>query len=793
MKLNQVFLLTIFFLIVFSGCRKHTDNPQPQGDLEMKDLVIPAGFNWAAYIDAELKIGVETSQSVSAVSRITVYKGEPGNGGVKLASGSAKPGDVFEAAVRLPGHLENIYLQCEFPFGSVKTEVVPVTQSINYTFTEDETGMKSGFKSTNEEGPECDDCDLEISGSGSYNIGNGQTVCVTEEFSGSVAFQNWNGGGILQVCGNANISNLQLTENAHIVVTQTGSLTIGNFSAWGNNGTITVYENASLTINNQFQTQGESVEIQGELLVNGNLVIQNLTAGSFTNTGLITVNGNVQLNTGPVLYNYGSIEAFGNSFMLNNNSQFENFGQVLISSTSSGNHFQINSGSYLSNDGSVEVDGDISINSGSTILNNCGMICTGTLAVNTGDFINNAGFLKGAENVILNHSNDIELRNASMISTENLTMNSGGVLGSGSLNSILVTGTFTIHSNNTVSGPVEAATDDLQISSGGIPDHFINGATVVGLDEITNYIPSGGCNPDGIGAPEVTDTDGDGVPDFCDDYPEDYYRAYNNYFPDEDSHATIMFEDLWPSTGDYDFNDLVLGVFGNEITNAENNVVEIDINFDVRAVGASFENGFGWQFATLTPSDIQQVSGAVLLPSGESSILNSANGTEQGQDSAVIIAVENIEEVLNRAGGSMFNTVDNGMTGTSDLVQINILFGETTPVSRDLIGPSAYNIFLIKNQDREVEIHLPDRQPTNKMNTSLLGTGNDISDPMNGTYFKTATGLPWALLLIEPADYPIEQIPIIDAFPGFADWAQSGGTVNQDWYTNPDPTKIWNP
>lgn len=793
MKYNRIIIFSILFLIVFSGCRKLSDNPQPQGEMGMTDLVIPAGFNWDAYTDAKFDISV-THETTSAMSRISIFRGDPGNGGVKLASGSAGTDMDFTTTVRLPASLGEVFLQCEFPTGAVETKSVMVAKNISYTFNGDSNqGLISGFKGSNEIGPECDDCDLEISGNGSYNIGNGQTVCVTEEFTGSITFQSWNGGGTLQVCGTADISNLQMTEDAHIIVTQDGSLTIGNFSAWGTRGTITVYENATLTINSGFQTQGESVEIQGTLNVNGNLVIQNLSANTFTNTGVIIVDGNVQLNTGPVFYNYGLIEATGNSFMLNNNSEFENTGSVYVNSPTLSNHLQINSGSDVTNNGSIDVQGDISINSGSSIVNNCGMMCTGTLAVNTGDFINNSGFLKGAENVILNHSNNIELRDGSMLSTVNLTMNSGGVLGSGSLNSILVTGTFTIHSNNTVSGPVESATDDLQISNGGIPDHFINGATVVGLDEITNYIQPGGCNPDGIGSPDFIDSDGDGVPDDSDDYPEDFYRAYNNYFPEEDGQATIMFEDLWPSTGDYDFNDLVMGVYGTEVTNAANQVVEIDINFDVKAVGGSFKNGFGWQFANIAPSQIQQVTGAVLLPSGESTIINNANGTEQGQDSAVIIAIENIEDVLNRAGGSMFNTVENGNVGTSDLVQINILFGETTPVSQDLIGPSAYNLFMIKNQERDVEIHLPDRQPTNLMNTGLLGTGNDISDPATDTYYKTATGLPWAILIIEEIDYPIEKIPIVEAFPDFANWAQSGGTTNQNWYMNPEPAKIWTP
>lgn len=794
MKTQKIFAILVLLLVVVASCKKIDNTPKPVGDLTMNELVIPESFNWETYKDLTLKISIETSQTVSAFSKVSVYKGNPDTDGSLVVSGSASADKDFVSQIRIPSRLEELYLRCEFPFGLTRTEMIPVSGNlIAYTFSDVKTSpFTSDFKSTTDVGPECDDCDLVISGSGSYDIGNGQKVCVTDDFTGSVTFQSWNGGGTLQICGTATINNLQLTEDAHIIVTQSGTLTIGNFSAWGTRGTITVYENASLYFNNDFMTQGDGVEIQGHLEVDGNMTIQNLTSGVFVNTGSVFVNGNVQVNTNHTLVNYGIFKAEGTHFHLNNSSNCENSGTIDLTSATS-NHLEVNQNSVFTNNGVIDVEGNISINAGSTILNNCAMMCSGTFAVNTGDFKTYSGFLKGAQNMNLNQTSNIEIHDGSMISTENMTMNTGGVIGTGSLNSIYVTGTLTIHSNNVVSGPIETATDNLVISIGGIPEHFINGATVVGLDHITNYIEPNDCNPDGIGMNSVIeDADGDGVPDDLDDYPNDFYRAFNNYFPDENGYVTLVFEDLWPATGDYDFNDLVLGVYGVEVANANNDIVEIDINFNVLAVGASFQNGFGWQYANITPSAVEQVTGAVLRAPGESYVSNAANGTELSQDSAVIIAVENIEDVLNRAGGSMFNTLDNGLIGTSDLVEVNILFGETTPIDRDLFGPAGYNVFLIKNGVRGTEIHLADRQPTDLM-TTPLGTGHDTSDPLTNRYFKTATNLPWGLMLMEPFSYPVEQIPIIDAYPDFASWAQSGGTTHTDWYNNPDPTKVWTP
>lgn len=794
MNLRKSILILAVFGVFFTACKKDVeDQPDPNSNPTMEELVIPQDFNWETTRDIQLKVGIELDGTTQAKSKISVYKGDPQNDGVLLTVGSASQSEPLETEIRIPSHLTELYLKCEFPFGSTKVTAVDVSDNfLNHTFTKNKSGeMNTGYKSATDVGPDCSDCDHYISGSGSYNIANGETYCITDNFTGSVVFQNWNGGGTLQVCGTANMSNLQLADLSHVVVTQNGTLTIGSFNSYGENSII-VYENATFTVNNSFLTQGTIVENQGTMTINGNMTVQNLSSGEFINSGQIFVNsGSFQLNNGPVFYNYGTVEAHGTYFHLNVGSVFENEGSIILTSGSS-NHLEINSTSVFTNNGTVDVTGNISINAGSTIVNNCAMICTETFAVNSGDFQTYSGLLKGAQEVVLNHSNDIQLYDGSMISTINLTMNSGGVIGYGDLNSILVTGTFTIHSTNTVSGPVESATDDLYMSSGGIPDHFINGATVVPLDEITNYIEPNSCNPDGIGSPGFADSDGDGIPDEWDDYPNDPYRAFNSYFPDEDSYASVVFEDLWPSTGDYDFNDLVLGVYGTEVTNADNELVEIYINFNVRAVGASLKNGFGWQYSEILPSEIQEVTGTVLRDGGSSYVTTSPNGTEAGQDSAVIIAVENVEDVINRVGGSMYNTVDNGLVGVSDLVEIYILFGETTPIDRDKVGPSGYNVFLIKDQDRGTEIHLPDREPTDLM-TYPLGTVEDTSDPLTGRYYKTESNLPWGLLMVVPFDYPIEKVPIIEAYPDFASWAQSGGAVNQDWYLNPDPSKIWSP
>nr|NQU92660.1 LruC domain-containing protein [Bacteroidota bacterium] len=287
------------------------------------------------------------------------------------------------------------------------------------------------------------------------------------------------------------------------------------------------------------------------------------------------------------------------------------------------------------------------------------------------------------------------------------------------------------------------------------------------------------CNPDGFGTPTIVDSDSDGIPDETDAYPFDPDRAFNSYFPEEGSYATVAFEDLWPAQGDYDFNDLVVAVYGTEVTNADDGLVDIYINFIVKAVGASLNNGFGFQLGTIAPGMIASVTGMVL---NRGYVTLSANGTEAGQQKTVVIVTESIEDVIHRAGGSMFNTVENGNVGTSDTTEIVIMFDE--PIDRNLFGPEAFNPFLIKSQNRSVEIHLTDNPPTDLMDMELFGTLDDDSNPATGRYYVTANNLPWGLLILEPFDYPIEKSPIISAYNYFAEWAETGGSTYEDWYHN---------
>ncbi len=272
------------------------------------------------------------------------------------------------------------------------------------------------------------------------------------------------------------------------------------------------------------------------------------------------------------------------------------------------------------------------------------------------------------------------------------------------------------------------------------------------------------------------DTDGDGVDDDMDDYPNDPTRAFNVYYPNEQDWGTLAFEDLWPGKGDYDFNDLVLDYHFKSVLNASNQLVEFFTDYSVRAVGASLKNGFGFMLGG-SPSAVASVTGTHLT---ENYIHNNANGTEQGQTNTVIILFDNAFRNIGSSGSTFINTKEDVPYVAPDTNELHVLYAN--PVSVNVTGTAPYNPFLIINGERGKEVHLAGQKPTDLVNTSYFGTYADATDPATGKYYQTENNLPWGLDLPVSFAYPKEQVDILSAYNHFGQWAESGGTDYPDWY-----------
>jgi len=273
------------------------------------------------------------------------------------------------------------------------------------------------------------------------------------------------------------------------------------------------------------------------------------------------------------------------------------------------------------------------------------------------------------------------------------------------------------------------------------------------------------------------DTDEDGVPDIFDDYPEDEELAFDNFYPGENIFGTLVFEDLWPVKGDYDFNDLVLDYNFNQITNFENKVARIRTKIVVKAIGASFRNGFGFQMGSPSES-VEYISGQQI---DENYVVLNPNGTEASQEKAVVIIFDNAFDILPYPGG--------GFTGVNTSLEapyvqpdtLDLIIHLVNALPNQTINLPPYNPFLFIEQDRSREVHLPDQPPTSLQNMALFGTLDDDSDISKARYYKTVKNLPWAMNIVQNFQYPIEKKQILAGYLKFAEWAESSGKLYPDW------------
>ncbi|HYG15784.1 MAG TPA: LruC domain-containing protein, partial [Bacteroidia bacterium] len=506
-----------------------------------------------------------------------------------------------------------------------------------------------------------------------------------------------------------------------------------------------------------------SVSGNGTLIVlEGAILKINTLTSSLTNwSDSLWIDNPGSLNS-ELFYNHG--KCYVNSVTSSN--QVDNYGTLVVNG-----NFTVPGFNMARNYGYLKVSGNIYSGTLGYFTNNCRIEVAGNF-YQEGEF-HNYSYVKVAGTFDNNTANTdwpnaAVMHAGSMFSTKNFNMGYGIVYGSSSA-------IVKVTNNSTFSGGTLA--NVTYCDANGIESNT-GGSTSTAVFGCSGTIPVSTCNPEGFGNAPAADADGDGAADAQDEYPNDATRAFNSYYPNAASTATLAFEDLWPSQGDYEFNDLTLAFNIQQVLNADNKVVEYKVKMKVKSVGGSFDNGFGFQLDELAPGDINSVTGQVLV---RNLITRNANNTEAGQSKAVIICYDSPEPTLQRAAGSMFNTIKANGQGTSDSVYLSVTF--TNPVEEAKLTIDKFNPFIFTNKRRGYEVHMGNYKPTSLANTALFGTSNDRTNPGTNTYYKNANGMPWAILIPEDFTYPTERTSVTAAYNFFDDWALSGGANYTNWYT----------
>ena len=261
------------------------------------------------------------------------------------------------------------------------------------------------------------------------------------------------------------------------------------------------------------------------------------------------------------------------------------------------------------------------------------------------------------------------------------------------------------------------------------------------------------------------DADGDGIPDDEDDDPGNGEVSFISYFPTSGKQV-VAFEDLWPSVGDFDFNDLTMSNKVKISKDQNFNLLSADFVVSIDAIGANIHNGIG---LILYDDDGNAFN---------SNIISSVSGDVSVDPSNLngLILTNDVFEAIDE----YYQNNGTGPTLIPDTLKFTVNFNNN---ATDFIP----ELYMFRSGNRSHEIHRSGFPITNTMNQSIFNTVNDAGN------FKTANGIPWGLEIIIDGHYksPLEKVDMLGAYPQFEAWATSGGTQNQNWYLAPVATKVF--
>ncbi len=228
----------------------------------------------------------------------------------------------------------------------------------------------------------------------------------------------------------------------------------------------------------------------------------------------------------------------------------------------------------------------------------------------------------------------------------------------------------------------------------------------------------------------------------------------------------VIFEDLWPSKGDYDFNDLVAKTTFSWTRGKGNYIEEINVVCNVEWIGAGLELGLGFE--------LFEAKGTNLYYLGD--VIADIQGAEN--DDAVrngVIAFSRVQDV-----------------GTSE-IEFNITLREKQ------FKEFVFVPYLFRTNDPGHQVRPFGAPPTQSQDLSMFRSYDDASPnswsweegkkfsyPLKGNeaFYRTREIYPWGIEFISSKKFQPckESINILNEYPTFKDWAESGGKNAKDWY-----------
>lgn len=265
-------------------------------------------------------------------------------------------------------------------------------------------------------------------------------------------------------------------------------------------------------------------------------------------------------------------------------------------------------------------------------------------------------------------------------------------------------------------------------------------------------------------------------------------------YAQDNGQALILFEDLWPSNGDFDFNDAAVMHDFSFQTDGNSHVLTMRAQFNLVALGADIANGLYLHLPGLSAADVASMQ---IYTSDSQTPRNIS--VVRGESELVLQIAANTRDLFNGKPGFVntafgpVNPLGPAQTATATAKAVTVIINFTNPLSSyDLhdgskfldTSAAPYDLFLGRVGNYSHQIHQPQYVGTTSMDASLFNHVDDNSG--SGLHFINRNNIPFALNM--PGMYwPQETLDIGLLYPELIPYSEGIlGTNNQNlqWYND---------
>ncbi len=269
---------------------------------------------------------------------------------------------------------------------------------------------------------------------------------------------------------------------------------------------------------------------------------------------------------------------------------------------------------------------------------------------------------------------------------------------------------------------------------------------------------------------EPGDSDGDGIQGIDDHYPNDSSRAFRLRIP-ASGFRVAGFEDRYPWIGDADYNDAVVAWYVEQVTDAQGRVKDLCMTAHLVARGATYDHRLGLRLDGL-PSGTTGIYQVERFTSGDPGTHTlEAEGSLTSlfpmEDRRVVLFDSTTEALPPPIGNLLTNTYTGSIDRPAASVRVRFAFEQ--PIPAGALGPAPYDLFIsVVHGDELWDVHFPGKH-------GFPERPGYLPDESGVDSFLDEQGHPWAVEIPMDWRFPLEQVPIWNAYPDFLDWAASEG------------------